>query len=65
MEFKKGTWMIISKDGEFTNMSMDLDKDRELKNGDIFEWQPNPTWKPLKIKVVHASFPLIIEDVEE
>ncbi len=63
-QFHKGDVIIYWKDGEQTNQSTNLDVDRELSVGQIFEWQINNKMQPIKMKVLSINFPLAVEEVE-
>lgn len=63
-KFFKGDVIIIWKDGEETNQSTNMDADRELSVGDVFEWQVNGKMQPMKMKVLNINFPIAVEEVE-
>lgn len=63
MKFLKGDIIMICENGEPTNMSTNLDIDRDLEIGDIFDWLPNKKWQPIKMKVLSINFPLTVEEL--
>jgi hypothetical protein len=62
--FNKGDVIIIFKNGIQTKQSTNLDINRELGAGDIFEWNPTGKMEPTKMKVLSVRFPIEVEIVD-
>jgi hypothetical protein len=62
-QFAKGDLVMIWENGEPTQMSTNLDQDRELSVGDIFGWQPRENREPIQMKVLSIEFPLSVEEL--
>lgn len=63
-EFKKGDTIVIYENGEQTNQMTNLDADRKLGVGEVFEWCMFEKMQPTKMKVLSLQFPLRVEIVE-
>lgn len=63
-KFNKGDVIIIFENGERTNQSTNLDRDRELSVGEVFEWRVLDKMESTKMKVLSLQFPLMVELVE-
>lgn len=62
-KFKKGEVMFICKNGIQTNQNTNLDQDRELGVGDVFEWRLSDKVEFTKFKLLSLGFPLMVEEV--
>lgn len=62
-QFHKGDTILIFKDGVQLNQMTNLDRDRELGRGDVFEWNVLGKMEPTKMKVLSLNFPLEVEIV--
>lgn len=63
-KFSKGDTIIIFENGEQTNQSTNLDQDREVRVGEVFEWNVLGKMQSTKMKVLSLQFPLTVEIVE-
>ena len=62
-KFFKGDLVVFFENGEQTNSNTNLDQDRELAVGDIFEWRLFERMPTVKMKVVSTDYPLAVEEV--
>lgn len=62
--YTKGDIMVVVRDGQQTNTTMNIDSDRTVSVGDVFDWKPHPNFEPVKIKVVSIGYPMMVEEVE-
>lgn len=63
-KFRKGDVIIIYENGKQTNQNTNLDKDRELSIGEVFEWGLFEKMEPTKMKVLSLNFPLEVEIID-
>lgn len=64
-KFQKGDTIVIVENGEQINQMTNLDIDRELSVGEVFEWCMFEKMEPTKMKVLSLQFPLMVEIIEE
>lgn len=62
--YTKGDIMVVVQNGKQTNSSMNIDRDRTVSVGEVFDWKPHPNFEPVKIKVVSIGYPMMVEEVE-
>lgn len=60
-QFRKGDAIIIFKDGQQTGQTTNLDQDRQLGVGDVFDWHLFTKMQPTTMKVLSLQFPLMVE----
>lgn len=62
----KGELILIWEEGKQTQMSCNMDIDRELENGDVFIWNPWQDNRPSpRFKVLDNQFPMAVEEIED
>lgn len=64
MLIKKNTWISIFENGQQTQQSCNMDKDRELNVGDVFNWNPFKHSGGCEFKVLSMdNFCLVVEEL--